>query len=376
MQSESETLQKDMDRQVKINGELRSQIKTNDRDGVDGKIDEAEEKKEAQETLNNALIIQEHEKRIEDLKLGHAKQCEELCSEIISANQEVARLNILLENTQQQPHYKQREIANERQTTSPIDDLLRRGGANDDGNYMQSVSDPNEVELKQQQWQQEQLLQQEQLQQTTKRYLDSNQKQQRKTRTLSFRKSLAKNQSEQQQQQRSRSWKVGDDISNGGLVGNAGNNSTDNEYYYYDDDSTSNGGIVGHYAATEGGSYGPLVESSTSAASASRLFSTSRRLLSLKKLSRKQRRRRLIVLVVTGVVLAYWVRIIWLILKCFVCCRSLFVFSCVFLVVMDVTSWDTHGVYHLFPRQFRKVSHRFFETTCPSSLSRQNHRTL
>ena len=311
MQSESETLQKDMDRQVKINGELRSQIKTNDRDG---KINEAEEKKEAQETLNNALIIQEHEKRIEDLKLGHAKQCEELCSEIISANQEVARLNLLLENTQQQPHYKQHEISNERKTTSPIDDLLGPGGANDDGNYMQSVSDPNEVELKQQQWQQEQLLQQEQLQQTTKRYLDSNQKEQRKTRTLSFRKSLTKNQSEQQQQ-RSISWKAGEDIRNGGLVGNAGNNSTDNEYYYYDDDNTGNGGIVGHFAATEGGSYGPLVESSASATSTSQLFSRSRRLLSLKKLSRKQRRRRLIVLVVTGVVLAYWVRIIWLILR-------------------------------------------------------------
>ena len=283
MKNKLETYQKDMDRQVKKYNDLLSQMKS-DRDVI---VMEREE--------THMTLIEEHEKRIQELKSNHAKQCEELCSEIISANQEVARLTKLLEKQQLENPNNSNEMPTQQQQQSPE----RREPSDDEDNQYSPV-DPKNVELEQQQWQQEQQLQQEKLQQTTKRYPDSD-KLQRKTRTLSWKKSQPPRNFEQQ---RSVSWKAGDGrMLSGGIVGGNLDGENDNSLYY--DGSNVGGGTAeawcNLYSAASNGDCYDQVAVSPNSRGRFRLFS-------LKRLSRRQRRRRLIVLVVIVVMLVYWVR--------------------------------------------------------------------
>ena len=55
---------------------------------------------ERQDLYQSTLI--EHDKRIQELSASHAKQCEDLCREVITANEEIARLNKQLQIQQSQ----------------------------------------------------------------------------------------------------------------------------------------------------------------------------------------------------------------------------------------------------------------------------------
>jgi hypothetical protein len=70
--------------------ELKSEIFLNRETKLDSKKDYARTIAEAQVVYNHT--VSEHDRRISHISKTHAKQCEELCREVIEANQETVRL--------------------------------------------------------------------------------------------------------------------------------------------------------------------------------------------------------------------------------------------------------------------------------------------